>query len=85
MSYFIIAVHAAYPAHAGIYRDKMSDEERDNVASLIVKSVSKHLISKTYLRGLAEFVDVRNRILATTPELQEAIRAEQLRELQFSR
>jgi len=36
--------------------DQMSNEEVDNVAGLIVGSIAKNLTSKTWLRGVSEFV-----------------------------
>jgi len=38
----------------------MSEAEQKNVASLVMGSVSKNLVSKTWLRGLSEFVEAYN-------------------------
>jgi len=37
--------------------DAMTDGERDNIAALVMGSVSKNLVSKTWLRGPAELIE----------------------------
>lgn len=38
----------------------MSEEEQDNLAALVIGSVSKNLVSKTWLRGVSEVIEAFN-------------------------